>query len=74
MNTKTFKQMKKEEATNNVVNTILGKEKESKKKKYAVNVIFDGKYEKEIKRLASDRGIGVATLIKMLVMQEINKQ
>lgn len=74
MSAKTFKQLKQEEATNNVVNTILGKEKESKKKKYAVNVIFDGKYEKEIKQLASDRGIGVATLIKMLVMQEINKQ
>lgn len=58
------------EATRNIIN---GNNLKSKKKKYAVNVVFNAELEEKIRNKASDNGVGVATYIKMLVNQDINK-
>ena len=43
------------------------------KKKYPVNVVFDGELEEAIRQRAKERGLGVATYIKTLVVQDLNK-
>lgn len=43
------------------------------KKKYAVNVVFDSEMEYQIKAAAKARGLGVATYIKFLVNEDLNK-
>lgn len=47
---------------------------ESKKSKYPVNVVFDGELEEAIRQRAKERGLGVATYIKTLVVQDLNKE
>ena len=47
---------------------------ESKKDKYAVNVVFEGKLERPIKERAKEIGIGVAPYIKMLVAQDLKNK
>ena len=44
------------------------------KKKYPVNVVFDGELEEAIRQRAKERGLGVATYIKTLVVQDLNKE
>ena len=44
---------------------------EHKKSKYPVNVVFDGELEEVIRQRAKERGVGVATYIKMLVAQDL---
>lgn len=44
-----------------------------KKKKYAVNVVFDSELEYQIKAAAKARGLGVATYIKLLVNEDLKK-
>lgn len=41
------------------------------KQKYPVNVVFDGELEEAIRQRAKERGVGVATYIKMLVAQDL---
>ena len=55
--------------TEAAVLTIAGK-----KDKYPVNVIFDGELEAAIRQRAKEVGVGVATYIKMLVVQDLNKE
>lgn len=43
------------------------------KKKYAVNVLFDGDMEAAIRAKAEEKRVGVATYIKMLVNEDLNK-
>lgn len=44
-----------------------------KKDKYPVNVVFDGEYEQAIRDMAKAKGVGVATFIKMCVMEKLNE-
>lgn len=44
------------------------------KKKYPVNVVFDGEMEEAIRQRAKERGLGVATYIKTLVVQDLGKE
>ena len=47
---------------------------ETKKKKYAVNIIFDGEMEPLIREAARNAGLPVASYIKHLVAQDINSK
>lgn len=60
----------KETPTATAVKTITKKEK---KDKYPVNVVFDGELESAIRERARSKGIGVATYIKTLVAEDLNK-
>ena len=55
---------------------ITGKNetKSEPKKKYPVNVVFDGEMEDAIRERAKERGLGVATYIKTLVMQDLREE
>ena len=70
---------RKNKQINPVENTILKmtstevKAVKEPKKKYAVNVVFDGKLEELIRNRAEQKGVGVATYIKMLVNEDLNK-
>lgn len=44
------------------------------KKKYPVNVVFDGDLEEAIRQRAKERGLGVATYIKTLVVQDLRDE
>ena len=44
------------------------------KKKYPVNVVFDGELEEAIRQRAKERGLGVATYIKTLVVQDLRDE
>ena len=55
--------------TTSTVLNITGKTEA--KKKYPVNVVFDGELEEAIRQRAKERGVGVATYIKMLVAQDL---
>ena len=44
------------------------------KSKYAVNLVFDGTYENEIRKRAKEKGLPVATYIKSLVISDINNE
>lgn len=61
--------VKAEKPVSKTVKQIVGKEKS---KKYAVNVLFDGDLEEAIRVRAKERGVGVATYIKVLVAQDLN--
>ena len=52
------------------VKKIVGKEK---KEKYAVNVLFDGEIEDAIRARAKEKGVGVATYLKLLVAQDLHE-
>ena len=47
--------------------------KKAAKEKYPVNIVFDGKDEERIRARAKELGLGVATYVKMLVSQDLNK-
>ena len=64
--------MARPDGTNLVKEIVKPIEKIEKKKKYAVNIVFDGEYEEKLKNKAKEKGIGVATYIKMLVINDIN--
>lgn len=65
--------MKKEiTPTESTVLDIAGKA-EPKKTKYPVNVVFDGDMEAAIRQRAKERGLGVATYIKTLVVQDLSQ-
>lgn len=49
-------------------------EYENRRSKYPVNVVFDGELEEAIRNRAKERGIGVATYIKTLVVQDLRKE
>lgn len=54
--------------------TLSEKEQvKDKKKKYVVNIVFDRKLESDIRNKAEQKGVGVATYIKMLVNEDLNK-
>lgn len=61
---------KKATPTETAVKQIL---RETTKKKYPVNVIFDGEYEQTIRNAASAKGVGVATFIRMCVIEKLSK-
>lgn len=43
--------------------------------KYVVNIVFEKRHEKQIREVAKEQGLPVATFIKQCVLQEIkNKQ
>lgn len=54
--------------------SVCGKKLELEKAKYPVNVVFGGELEEAIRQRAKERGLGVATYIKMLVVQDLNKE
>ena len=58
--------------TESTVLGIAGKTKGSKDK-YPVNVVFDAELEPLIRERAKEVGLGVATYIKMLVKQDLNR-
>lgn len=72
---KSLKDRKNEQVnpTEQTILNITGKAPAAKKEKYAVNVVFDGKMEAAIRERADRYGVGVATFIKMLVSNELNK-
>lgn len=55
--------------TTSTVLNIAGKAEA--KKKYPVNVVFDGELEEAIRERAKKRGVGVATYIKILVAKDL---
>ena len=57
-----------EKPTEVAINQILGKQEV--KEKYPVNVVFDGELEQALR--AKELGLGVATYIKSLVVQDLN--
>lgn len=56
-----------EEPTKETVKAIVNPKA---KTKYAVNIIFDGSDEELIRNAAAQRGLGVATYIKSLVLTD----
>ena len=55
--------------TTSTVLNIAGKAEA--KKKYPVNVVFDGELEEAIRKRAKKCGVGVATYIKLLVAKDL---
>ena len=55
--------------TTSTVLNIAGKAEA--KKKYPVNVVFDGELEEAIRERAKKRGVSVATYIKILVAKDL---
>lgn len=64
------KKGKEAKPTEVAINQILGKQEV--KEKYPVNVVFDGELEQDIRDRAKELGLGVATYIKSLVVQDLN--
>ena len=54
--------------------SACGEKLESEKAKYPVNVVFDGELEEAIRQRSKERGLGVATYVKTLVVQDLNKE
>lgn len=72
-------QDRKNQQVNSVEKTVLDitssekKTIKNKKDKYIISLVFDNKLEKSIRDKAEQKGIGVATYIKMLVNEDLNK-
>lgn len=64
------KKGKEAKPTEVAINQIL--RKQEVKEKYPVNVVFDGELEQDIRDRAKELGLGVATYIKSLVVQDLN--
>lgn len=61
-------------STNPAADTVLNiAGKTPSKKKYPVNVVFDGELEGAIRQRAKENGLGVATYIKTLVLRDLNQ-
>lgn len=66
-----IKKEKEATPTEKTVLNITGKA--SKKDKYIINVVYDGDMESTIKARAEELGLGVATYVKFLIKQDLNK-
>lgn len=62
----------KKEAAPTACPVLESTEQKVKKKKYPVNVVFDGDLEAAIRQRAKETGVGVATYIKILVSKDLN--